>query len=251
MVLFSRRLFFVLVAVANCEAFLGPKLRLSATRSSTRISFTDDDVKSHIDVEQLRREWTDKSVNYYSKVMREKRRRDLGQAKNYQTRQYQEAFQELANKHYFALRKIKDGKPEHAETIYRKIIRDLLQEEKEAMASSKEDCDHSKLAITTLLLALNLQRMGADAKRTRSAFLKFFRVIALTDKGQECACSAKVIGAFALFEMKQGNTTRSLQLARLAMELDPTKMSALLNWKQFRDAAETTGSDGAVAVGKP
>eukprot|EP00527_Entomoneis_sp_CCMP2396_P000641 CAMPEP_0198152468 /NCGR_PEP_ID=MMETSP1443-20131203/59952_1 /TAXON_ID=186043 /ORGANISM="Entomoneis sp., Strain CCMP2396" /LENGTH=113 /DNA_ID=CAMNT_0043818505 /DNA_START=94 /DNA_END=431 /DNA_ORIENTATION=+ len=113
----------------------------------------------------------------------------------------------MANKHYFALRKIKAGKPEHAETIYRRIINDLLlEEEKHATIEGKEQCDHAKLAITTLLLALVLQRNGADAKQTRSVFLKFFRVIALSGM-EECACSAKVIGAFALFEMKQGNTT--------------------------------------------
>jgi hypothetical protein len=71
--------------------------------------------------------------------------------------------------HYFALRKIKDGKPQHAEQIYRRIIDELLHEE-------EDGCDHAKLAVTTLLLALLLQRTG-DSKNTRSVSLHFFRIV--------------------------------------------------------------------------
>ena len=208
--------------------------------------------------EEHRQDWINRSVQYYSKVMREERRRNLGQVlvEDVESPTYQDQFMSLAARHYFALRKIKDGKPRHAELIYRRIIDNLLSEEEE------NECDHAKLAVTTLLLALLLQRNGASAKQTRSVFLTFFRVVSMDDAPlhhhrsdntvqestsecgeqhhhhKQCACSAKVIGAFALFEMKQGNTLKSLQLARRAFQMDPTVMQPLLNWKQFRDAAQ-------------
>lgn len=171
-----------------------------------------------------RRDWIDKSLDYYSKVMREERRRSLGQVKDYE--EYNKDFLQLAKKHYFALRKIKDGKPQHAEHIYRKIIDELVHEE-------DGGCDHAKLAVTTLLLALLLQRTG-DSKNTRSVFLNFFRTVVAAADDHECACSAKVLQAFALFEMKQGNELKSLEIVLKAVKLDPT-LQPVLNWKQFRD----------------
>lgn len=184
----------------------------------------------------MRREWIDKSLSYYSKVMREERRRNLGQIKDYE--EYNQDFLQLAKKHYFALRKIKDGKPQHAEMIYRKIIDELLQEEEEE-EEGEGGCDHAKLAVTTLLLALHMQRTG-DSKTTRTVFLNFFRIVVATaerEPDHECACSAKVLQAFALFEMKQGNEFKSLEIVLKAVKLDPT-LRPVLKWKQFRDVLD-------------
>lgn len=178
------------------------------------------------DLHRKRKDWLDRSIAYYSKVMREERRRRIGQAKGYDTQQYQDNFTLLAKKHYFALRKIKDGKPRHAETIYRRIINELVTDD--------EHCDHARLAVTTLLLALLLQRTG-NAKQTRSVFLHFFRVAVLDNEDGECACSAKVLQAYALFEMKQGNPIKSLEIVQKAVKLD-NSLEPVLNWKQFRDA---------------
>jgi tetratricopeptide (TPR) repeat protein len=183
-----------------------------------------------VNVEELRKDWVDRSVSYYSKVMREERRRNLGQINR--SDDNPEEFALLAKKHYFALRKIKDGEYHHAEVIYRRIIREIMNEEEDG------HCDHATLAVTTLLLALHCQRMG-DLKKTRSVFLNFFRV-AIVENGEdieECACSAKVLGAYALFEMKQGNRIKSLEIAQKAVELDEA-LEPVLQWKQFRDAEE-------------
>jgi hypothetical protein len=180
--------------------------------------------------DEARREWIDKSLEYYSKVMREERRRNLGQVKDYE--EYSYDFLLLAKKHYFALRKIKAGQYHHAERIYRRIIDELLSED-------DGECDHAKLAVTTLLLALHLQRTG-DARTTRSVFLSFFRIVraeAAKEPNHECACSAKVLQAFALFEMKQGNVLKSLDIVLIAIKLDPT-LQPVLKWKQFQDAME-------------
>ena len=131
---------------------------------------------------QQRQAWINRSISYYSKVMREERRRELGQIND--DTYDPDHFQAMAKKHYFALRKIKDGKPHHAERIYRRIIDELLEEE------DQEECDHAKLAVTTLLLALLLQREGHAATQTRSVFLHFFRNV--HDSEEQCACSAKV-----------------------------------------------------------
>jgi hypothetical protein len=175
--------------------------------------------------EEERQTWNYRSVTYYSKVMREERRRQLGQINDdsYDPDQ----FVIMAKKHYFALCKIKDGKPAHAEQIYRRIIGELLVQEVD------DNCDHSKFAVTTLLLALLLQREGHPVRSIRRVFLHFFRMV--LDSDDECACSAKVLQAFALFEMKQGNSLKSLHIVDKAVQLDPSLLP-VLRWKQFRDA---------------
>ena len=194
---------------------------------------------------KVRQEWNERSVSYYSKVMREERRRSIGQINNdiFDSEQYQQDFERSAQKHYFALRKIKDGQYVHAEIIYKKIIQEIMKEDED----EDGQCDHAKLAVTTLLLALHCQRMG-DLKKTRSVFLNFFREVVMSEqrnnvnnhhdhddgKHHECACSAKVLGAFALFEMKQGNTIKSLEILQKAVEFDPA-LGPILQWKQFRD----------------
>ena len=175
--------------------------------------------------EQHRREWIDRSLQYYSKVMREERRRNLGQVKkNYDDPEYQQEFSSLAKKHYFALRKIKDGKPTHAERIYRRVISEIQK----AAQDEDEHCDHAQLAVTTLLLALHLQRTGAPAKRTRSVFLNFFRVVVVEGEEEKCACSAKVLQAFALFEMKQGELN-SLPKQQLLSKSSIVSLLSLFN----------------------
>ena len=139
---------------------------------------------------------------------------------------------ELATKHYYARFLIKRGKWTFAEKIYRRIIDELTSEE-------EEDCDHTKLAVSTLLLALHMQRTG-DVKATRAVFLNFFRRVAIAKEGNgevhKCTCSAKVLQAYALFEMKNGHSAKSLEIIKQAIKMDE-KLSPVLEWKQFRDAA--------------
>lgn len=139
------------------------------------------------------------------------------------------AFVELATKHYHARFLIKKGKWSSAEKLYRRIIAEL---------QSEEQCDNTKLAVSTLLLALHMQRTG-DIKATRAVFLNFFRRITLEeeDEEEECTCSAKVLQAYALFEMKNGHSAKSLEIIRRAVRMDEG-LSPVLAWKQFRDAAE-------------
>jgi len=125
--------------------------------------------------------------------------------------------------------KAKNNQPQHAELIYKRIIDELLTE------NDEEECDHAKLAVTTLLLALHVQRSGGEPKKTRSVFLRFFRLV--NERSERCACSAKVLIAFALFEMKQGNSLKSLEIVLKAITLDPT-VRPVLNWKQFRESME-------------
>jgi len=176
----------------NSDAFFStPSSQTPMTTTiNTRRSFQDETSDNASFAEQHRREWINRSMTYYSKVMREERRRNLGQVQDYDDPLYQQEFLSLAKKHYFALRKIKDGKPAHAERIYERIIHEIQDEQKE-----EEHCDHAQLAVTTLLLALHLQRTGASPKRTRSVFLNFFRVVVVEGGEEECACSAKVLQA--------------------------------------------------------
>ena len=177
--------------------------------------------------DQIKQEWLERSVNYYSKVMRVERQRNLGSLDEDELESIE--YQRLAQKHWFAIRKVKEGQYQQAEILYKRIINEIMTEE--------DGCDHSKLAVTTLLLALHMQRMG-DLKKTRSVFLSFFREVVVKqeeDGHSKCACSAKVLGAFALFEMKRGNAKKAFEIAREAVKFDPA-LKPVLNWKQFRDA---------------
>ncbi|KAL7548657.1 hypothetical protein ACHAWF_011929 [Thalassiosira exigua] len=203
---------------------------------------------------QRKREWIERSVQYYSTVMRKNvaaqhpppppaTQMDSAAASSAAevslVAQHDKVFVGLATKHYYARFLIKEGKWDFAEKIYRRIIDELASEE-------DADCDHTKLAVSTLLLALHVQRTG-DVKATRAVFVNFFRRVALAkdadgDDGADgggvtkCSCSAKVLQAYALFEMKCGHSAKSLEIVRRAVEMDE-RLSPVLGWKQFRDAA--------------
>eukprot|EP00956_Cyclotella_meneghiniana_P016109 scaffold25275_cov60-Cyclotella_meneghiniana.AAC.2 len=192
-------------------------------------SFATNNNKSALN--KRRHEWIGKSVQYYSTVMR----KQAASAEPTLSLEcdndimLDENFIELATKHYYARFLIKQGKWSSAEKIYRRIIDEL---------ASEEECDNTKLAVSTLLLALHMQRTG-DIKATRAVFLNFFRRVALAEDEEEvhsCSCSAKVLQAFALFEMKNGFSGKSLMLVQRAVQMDQS-LSPVLGWKQFRDAA--------------
>ena len=114
-----------------------------------------------------------------------------------------------------------------------------------------------------LLLTLLLQRKPNHVKETRAVFVEFFRIVtqdsnqdpasrhhhhhhhhrrrdrdgSSSSSFKECTCSAKVLQAFALFEMKQGRVKKAYSLAKMAVEMDP-ELEPLLRWKQFRVAQE-------------
>jgi hypothetical protein len=187
---------------------------------------------------QRRHAWITRSVEYYSTVMRKNREKstqmidsDSGALELYDPLN-DKNFVELATKHYYARFLIKNGKLTLAEKIYRRIINELEAE------GTEDDCDHTKLAVSTLLLALHLQRYD-DVKATRAVFVNFFRRVALSkEDGDEvkCSCSAKVLQAYALFEMKNGHSTKSLEIIQKAVRMDE-ELRPVLEWKQFRDAA--------------
>ncbi|KAL7461995.1 hypothetical protein ACHAXS_002441 [Conticribra weissflogii] len=195
---------------------------------------------------QRRNDWIQRSVQYYSTVMRKNR--------DYQTKTStlmdstnslpdpqllvesqpeDKQFVDLATKHYYARHLVKKGKFKSAETLYRKIIAELNS------STTEDDCDHTKLAVSTLLLALHMQRTG-DIKATRAVFLNFFRRVAVAkeegDEDHKCTCSAKVLQAYALFEMKNGHSVKSFEIIKKAIQMDEN-LKPVLGWKQFRDAA--------------
>eukprot|EP00554_Chaetoceros_debilis_P008811 CAMPEP_0194102578 /NCGR_PEP_ID=MMETSP0150-20130528/3180_1 /TAXON_ID=122233 /ORGANISM="Chaetoceros debilis, Strain MM31A-1" /LENGTH=319 /DNA_ID=CAMNT_0038789589 /DNA_START=162 /DNA_END=1121 /DNA_ORIENTATION=- len=205
-------------------------------------------------LQHRKREWIERSTHYYMTIMRHEKRQALGQLQR--GHKYKIASKSsgellksrksemiMAQNLYFARNQIKYGRLSHAESIYRKLIDDLMTELEEEEANGHV-CDHAQLAVSTLLLALLLQRKD-QITETRSTFLSFFRIINsaneshLMQKGQvvECACSAKVLQAYALFEMKQGHVKKSYQLAKMAVRMDG-ELQPILNWKLFKDASE-------------
>ena len=175
---------------------------------------------------QRRHEWIERSVQYYSTIMRKNTWQQTATNQLDSRSSLEEVqliddeidkeFVELATKHYYARFLIKKGKLSIAEKIYRRIINELSSE------SDEEQCDHTKLAVSTLLLALHMQRTG-DIKATRAVFLNFFRRVALFEEDEEhvrCTCSAKVLQAYALFEMKNGHSAKSLEIIHKAIKMD-------------------------------
>lgn len=202
---------------------------------------------------QRRSEWISRSVEYYSTVMRKNRggqsqrttqmdstsaasdvlaTKGQGGGNQVVADEYDRDFIRLATNHYYARSLIKEGKWTFAEKIYRRMIAELSEEQQDG-----GECDQcAKLAVSTLLLALHLQRMG-DVKATRALFLQFFRRLAVKEEEMhQCTCSAKVVQAYALFEMKNGHAAKSLEIIRRAVQMDE-ELRPVLGWKQFRDAA--------------
>ena len=186
-------------------------------------------MNSHRILDRRRRHWINRSLKYYTTVAREQKRRSRGQLPPTFPRSSPGELQtqiRQAERHYFARNLIHRGKLDHAEALYRRIIDEIRSDE--------DGCDHARLAVSTLLLALLKQRMG-DVKGARSVFLHFFRtVVEQYPEGTECACSAKVLQAYALFEMKRGHGRKSFQIVERAVELDD-ELRPVLAWWQFRD----------------
>ncbi|KAL7527063.1 hypothetical protein ACHAWF_006564, partial [Thalassiosira exigua] len=134
---------------------------------------------------------------------------------------------------YYAIQQVRSGNLSKAENIYRLTIRDIQK----LAAEEEGECRNAELATTTLLLALVLQKMG-DIGEARLVFHRFFKQainMVENDPLTECACTAKVLGAYALFEMKFGSVHRSIEVARRASQFDDG-LSKLFDWKQFREA---------------
>jgi len=223
------------------------KIKNENTSSPPTSSYKDQRRKKNV-LQERKRDWINRSLTYYSTVSREAKRRENGQyvPSKIELNQYRSNFI-TAKKLYFARHKIKRNQPRHAERIYRKLIDDLLKEQEEEGGS----CDHAQIAISTLLLALLLQRQD-EIKETRATFIRFFRLITMSSSSassptttmgggsfefKECTCSAKVLQAFALFEMKQRNVKKAYALIQMAVKLD-SELEPVLQWKQFRDAKE-------------
>ena len=190
-------------------------------------SFSGEESQSLLDIRQ--KKWFNESMKYYASVSR--KQNDLSHDHDAQD---EENFLQVAGMHYFALTKVRNKEFKHAEVIYRKLIESSFTER-----SEKGYCDHSSLAVTTLLLALHLQRQGADAettKKTREVFLRFFRLVG-EDDVKTCSCSAKVLQAYALFEMKRGLSQKSLELIQQAISMDES-LAPILEWNQFKKISQ-------------
>ena len=212
-----------------------PNLSMSIESTSLQTQAYERPSRAPSPYQKRKTQWIGQSLNYYNTIMREEERKSRGQIQlDKATKSVVEQRRTnliTAQRLFFARQKIKTGSLHQAERIYRNLIRELMSEE-------DESCYHAQLAVSTLLLSLLLQRQG-DIVETRKTFLSFFRIISKDEENghQECSCSAKVMQAFALFEMKQNNVRKSYALAQIAVKMDH-QLAPVLQWKQFRDARE-------------
>jgi hypothetical protein len=193
-------------------------------------------------------EWINNSLQYYNRITR-----------GAEHVQQSPTYLKSAMENYFAREKIKNNKPQHAESIYRRLIMDEhTHHHAGAVAAAvvgvkeeEHECDFSNLAVPTLLLGLLLQREGRfnDA---RIVFEGFSHVLEEASNANYangngsssgggthhihmCCCSARVLQAHALFEMKQDNPIKAVELMIYAIRMDKN-LRPVLRWKLFRDA---------------
>ena len=234
------------MTIANYNSIRNVMLYHSSTDVSDQSPTTSGDEStrnshhhhSQRTLDRRRKHWINRSLKYYTTVAREQKRRSRGQLPpSFPRTSPNELRTQIrqAERHYFARTLIKSGKLGQAEALYRRIIDEIQND--------AGGCDHARLAVSTLLLALLKQRQD-DVKGARSVFLNFFRTV-LTDypEDKECACSAKVLQAYALFEMKRGHGRKSLEIVERAVELDD-ELRPVLAWKQFREVMAAGGAAG-------
>lgn len=196
--------------------------------------------------EQRKKKWYRESAKYYATLRRLHHREvqekmnycnqdstDIRNSNRHEDNDDDDEFLKVAGLHYFALTRIRNKDYKTAEALYRKFINGAMDQRE-----SHGTCDHASLAVTTLLLALHTQRQYKDNEyeatyKTRAVFFRFFRLVG-EDDVKSCSCSAKVLQAYALFEMKRGRTKKSLDIVRKAVELDKS-LSPILKWKMFQD----------------
>jgi len=170
-------------------------------------------------------EWIGNSLQYYNRITR-------GSEHVQQSPTYLKS----AMENYFALEKIRENKPQHAESIYRRLMDELDPRTNKGIqgTSRVEQCEFSNLAVPTLLLGLLLQREERfdDA---RTVFEGFSIVMEKEGVNHKCSCSARVFQAHALFEMKQENPVKAAELILRAVRMDHN-LRPVLRWKLFRDA---------------
>ena len=169
-----------------------------------------------------RTEWISNSLQYYNRITR-----------GAEHVQESPTYLKSAMENYFALEKVRENKPHHAESIYRRLMEEFNPRNNPS-AIRMEECELSSLAVPTLLLGLLLQRENRfdDA---RTVFEGFSHILDEQGGDHKCSCAARVLQAHALFEMKQENRVRAAELIIRAVRMD-RNLRPVLRWKHFRDA---------------
>ena len=218
-----------LLVVVSCYAFVPMKREVhyvNGVETSLYSSQMTADAKLS-KVQKRNMDWFNESLKYYNTIRR------LEHCANGFSKEEEEELFRQAGLHYFALMKIRNKENMQAERAYRGFIKSILNDRQR-----HGECDHESLAVTTLLLALHIQRKGPSPETTREAravFTEFFRIVG-QDEITRCSCSAKVLQAFALFEMKNGSPKKSYKLVLKAVAMDES-LAPVLRWKKFKEVA--------------
>lgn len=168
-------------------------------------------------------EWINSSLNYYNRITR-----------GAEHVQESPTYLKSAMENYFALEKLRDNKPHHAEFIYRRLMTESHphnNNNNEEIVSDHHRCEYSELAVPTLLLGLLLQR----EERFEDARLVFEGFSHALEQKSGCCCCARVLQAHALFEMKQDRPIKAAELIMRAVRMD-SNLKPVLRWKRFQIA---------------
>ena len=98
-------------------------------------------------------EWIGNSLQYYNRITR-----------GAEHVQQSPTYLKSAMENYFALEKLRNNKPRHAETIYRRLMDEfnprqgpfVTKPAVDSMHADAEECEFSQLAVPTLLLGVLL-----------------------------------------------------------------------------------------------
>lgn len=151
-------------------------------------------------------DWIVKVVDYYTNMMRKESAGAVDSAERSRT----------ARKLYRTIQQVRNGDPDGADDLCGDAIRDI-REISEGDRDGGGSRRTAEIATTTLLTASVLRRMD-DVGGARAAFHEFFRASAGEGgPAAECACTGRVLAAYASFEMRHGS---ALEAARMARRFD-------------------------------
>merc|ERR1711884_483146 len=134
-------------------------------------------------------EWINNSLRYYNQITRGSKSNNNVAVQQQPQQQYSPTYLKSAMENYFAREKIKENKPAHAESIYRRLMDEFSPK------VLQEECECSHLAVPTLPLGLLLQREGRpdDARVVFEGFDHVLEQRRRSSNHHKRSCSARVL----------------------------------------------------------
>eukprot|EP00540_Astrosyne_radiata_P007977 CAMPEP_0116843130 /NCGR_PEP_ID=MMETSP0418-20121206/11913_1 /TAXON_ID=1158023 /ORGANISM="Astrosyne radiata, Strain 13vi08-1A" /LENGTH=252 /DNA_ID=CAMNT_0004473841 /DNA_START=164 /DNA_END=922 /DNA_ORIENTATION=- len=210
-----KALFSFLFVAALCLGYVGEAFEFSPLSRRVTRRVGRKTVTTTTTLSKAATEWVEQSLEFYSRAR--------GEGFFRRQQQHDPSFLFSSMQNY--LRESKKTEKNGESSMYRRLL--------ESMSEEGNDPD-AHLAIPTLLLGLLLQRQERFDD-VRKVFDGFLHLLPDDDGVDTRGCSARVLQAYALMEIKQGNPLKAFELVSMAIGMDKG-LSPILNWVPFQDA---------------